>query len=400
MVAFSLAGSPFVSLPVTPRSSRDDIEAAFEARRAARPAAEPALAEAKARLLSPDGRLAAELAWIIDVGPLTARVLLEAMGGGDPAALLSSLTELPPLTKANVAADACVRLRSTAFIVPLEAAHGSIDFATLTTLINEIHAAAGEPGREAGDVSAAFAALTEFHAAAALEAMAAQGASQDVLSDLLRTPRPSRLVEALLAHYYHGASQPFAALEAEVDQTLARLTDGRDADASEILDLLPKWRTLSQPVLRHAKGLGVDDPRSLRVYGKIRNACFYLANDRRQSSAAAEILVALHGAFEDLPSANADIEGDQTFLKKLAAAAEPGAETTSAPTASYQASPVPAAEKPVRDYLSRFQRPSIRLTAPGSRDAIVWVLVGLVVLATLGVIVFQYRAALFGPSRR
>jgi hypothetical protein len=397
MAAFSLAGSPFVALPVLPRSTAEEIEAAYESRREAKPEAEATFLAAKRRLLSREERLGAELAWIIDVGPLTAKVLFEAMAKGDPATLLAALQELPPLTKANVAADACRRLRSTDFVAPLAAAHRSLDLSTVTDLVNQLHAASGAPLVDSAELDTALAILTQAHAAAALEAVGARGNVQEVLSALLRDARggSTRFLDEVTAQYYQGASQPYADVEAEVDGALARLTDGRDATASEVLEALPKWRALSQPVLRLANGLGVDEPRSLRLYSKIRNACLYIANDRRQASAASEILVALHGAFEDLPSSNADIEADQTFLKKLSeppAAAEVPPATVAPPAA------------PARlvmeggDPQSLFPRSAPRPRPIASRDAIIWGLVGVIVLATLGFLVFQYRTALFGAE--
>lgn len=395
MAAYSLAGSPFVALPVTPRSTAAQIEAAYQARRAARPEAEPTFLAAKQRLLSRDGRLGAELAWIIDVGPLTAQVLFEAMAKGDPATLMAALQELPPLTKANVAADACRRLRSTDFVTPLDAAHRGLDLSTVNDLINELHAASGAPPVDSAELSAALAVLTEAHAAAALEAMAARGNVQEILSALLKAPRAgqTRFLDEAMAQYYQGSSEPFAAVESEVDEALARMTDGRDATAPEVLEALPKWRALSQPALRLAKSLGVDEPRSLRLYGKIRNACLYIANDRRQAAAASEILVALHGAFEDLPTSNADIESDQAFLKKLSEAPAAPAPATAAPLRA-PASLILEGEEPP----GLFPKASARPRPPASRDAFIWVLVGVIVLATLGFLAFQYRTVLLGAA--
>ena len=139
----------------------------------------------------------------------------------------------------------------------------------------------------------------------------------------------------------------------------------------------------------------MDEPRSLRLYGKIRNACLYIANDRRQGAAASEILVALHGAFEDLPTSNADIESDQAFLKKLseAPAAPAPAPATAAPLRA-PASLVLEGEEPQ----GLFPRVSARPRPPASRDAIIWVLVGVIVLATLGFLAFQYRGMLLGAA--
>jgi hypothetical protein len=114
------------------------------------------------------------VAWLIDVGPREAVGLLGAMAGGDQAALLAALANQPPLTRANVAADACARLKSTAFISPVVAAHRALDVAALTQIINEIHAEIPMPPVAGRQLDAAVRALTMLHAGAALSAISAQ----------------------------------------------------------------------------------------------------------------------------------------------------------------------------------------------------------------------------------
>jgi hypothetical protein len=174
MAAFSFAYNPFVVLPVSLKASARDVEDSFQRRLAARPQDEAALTRARRLLLEPDSRLAAEVAWLIDVGPKDAVVLLGAMAGGNQSALLDALANQPPLSKANVAADACARLKSAAFLHPLAAAHRALDPVALAGHINEIHQAI--PMAEVGprQVGAAMQAITMLHAGAALEAISAQ----------------------------------------------------------------------------------------------------------------------------------------------------------------------------------------------------------------------------------
>jgi hypothetical protein len=174
MAAFSFAYNPFVILPVSLRASSRDVEEAFARRIAARPQDEVALRRARTLLLEPDSRLASEVAWLIDVGPREAVGLLGAMAGGDQAALLAALANQPPLTRANVAADACARLKSPAFIGPVAAAHRALDMAALTRIINEIHADIPMPPVAARQLDAAVRALTMLHAGAAMSAISAQ----------------------------------------------------------------------------------------------------------------------------------------------------------------------------------------------------------------------------------
>jgi hypothetical protein len=174
MAAFSFAYNPFVVLPVSLRASAREVEEAFQRRLAARPQDEAALTRARRLLLEPDSRLAAEVSWLIDVGPRDAVTLLGAMAGGNEAALLQALTSQPPLSKANVAADACGRMKSTAFLRPLADAHRALDAAALTTLLNDIHAAIPIALADPRQVQAALQAMAMLHAGSAVEAIAAQ----------------------------------------------------------------------------------------------------------------------------------------------------------------------------------------------------------------------------------
>src|SRR5579863_1429736 len=174
MAAFSFAHNPFVTLPVSIRATAREVEDAFQRRLAARPQDEAALTRAKRLLLEPDSRLAAEIAWLVDVGPKDAVTLLGAMAGGNQSALLEALANQPSLSKANVAADACARTKSAAFLKPLADAHRALDRAALVQQINEIHAAIPIAQVSERQMTAAFRALTMLHAGSALEAIGAQ----------------------------------------------------------------------------------------------------------------------------------------------------------------------------------------------------------------------------------
>jgi hypothetical protein len=226
MAAFSFAYNPFVVLPVSLRAGTRDVEEAFQRRLAARPQDEAALTRARRLLLEPDSRLAAELSWLIDVGPREAVTLLGAMAGGNEAALLDALSSQPALSKANVSADACARLKSAAYLRPLALAHRALDPAALTVLINEIHAAIPMPPASARLVEAALRAVTMLHAGAALEAISAQADPAAALANATVGPDAASgaLAEEILAQYWRrypavapetdGAAEPAPAVEA------------------------------------------------------------------------------------------------------------------------------------------------------------------------------------------
>jgi hypothetical protein len=226
MAAFSFAYNPFVVLPVSLRAGPRDVEESFQRRLAARPQDEAALTRARRLLLEPDSRLAAELSWLIDVGPREAVTLLGAMAGGNEAALLDALASQPALSKANVSADACARLKSTAYLRPLALAHRALDPAALTRLINEIHAAIPIPPASPRLVEAALRAVTMLHAGAALEAISAQADRATALANATVGPDAASgaLAEEILAQYWRrypppapeavGAEEPAPLVEA------------------------------------------------------------------------------------------------------------------------------------------------------------------------------------------
>jgi hypothetical protein len=216
MAAFSFAYNPFVILPVSLRASSREIEETYQRRLAARPQDEAALTRARGLLLEPDSRLASEVAWLIDVGPRDAVVLLGAMAGGDQTTLLEALADQPPLTRANVAADACARLRSPAFLSPLVAAHRALDVAALTELINQIHADIPIPPVAPRQLDAALGAMRMLHASAAMVAIGAQSDPAAALATVTEhgDGPASAFITELMAQYH-------ARFPAEVEELAA-----------------------------------------------------------------------------------------------------------------------------------------------------------------------------------
>ena len=235
MAAFSFAYNPFVILPVSLRASSGDVEEAYQRRLAARPQDEAALSRAKGLLLEPDSRLASEVAWLIDVGPREAVALLGAMAGGNEAALLEALANQPPLTRSNVAADACARLRSIAFLAPLASAHRALDVASLTDLINQIHAAIPIPAVVPRQLDAALGAMRMLHASAAMVAISAQSDPAAALAMVTQGPDGQSAFVTELTAQFQARFPPPVEVFAEPEVTAEPL----DAAATVVADEPP-----------------------------------------------------------------------------------------------------------------------------------------------------------------
>jgi hypothetical protein len=226
MTVFSFAANPFVVLPVSLRASHEDVEEAARKRVEARPQDWSAVARARTLLRDPQSRLAAELAWFIDVGAREAATLLQAMAGGE-AALLPALKNQPPLSRANVAADACARLKSTALLEPLVDAYRALDVDALGRIVNDIHAAIPMDAVAPEALRGALADLAGMHAAAALEALAAQDDPAAAFA-ALGDPRGNELLVELGRQLAARFPAP-AATEADISPEALAAAAGRFA---------------------------------------------------------------------------------------------------------------------------------------------------------------------------
>jgi hypothetical protein len=153
------------------------------------------------------------------------------MAGGNEAALLDALANQPPLTRANVAADACARLRSTAFLRPLVEAHRALDVTSLTELINQIHTSIPMSAVNPRQLDAALGAMRMLHANAAMVAISAQPdpAAAFALVTQSGNGHENAFVSTLVAQY-HAA---YPAETAHDDEARAALANGADRSAAE-----------------------------------------------------------------------------------------------------------------------------------------------------------------------
>src|SRR5687767_4425788 len=105
MQSFCLAQNPFAVLGLSPRGRVEEIEDAYEDALIERPQEEGELLRRKQELLTPNTRLLAELSWFPEIAPSRANHLLAKLAAKDEAGLLLAISELPPLSAANISAE-------------------------------------------------------------------------------------------------------------------------------------------------------------------------------------------------------------------------------------------------------------------------------------------------------
>jgi hypothetical protein len=319
MASFDLVNNPFSILAVSPRSKIADIEDAFEDAIIDDPQAEPRLLRTKQELLTPATRLSAELAWLSELAPTRSAKIILQIKARDLTSLKKVLPDLPPLSRANLAADCAERFGSVEVVGALIQAHSETNAELVAASLNSIHSAAGFTRVDAAGVSDAIRALRRRHAAAALSAIVAQAEPARALALLLEEhPDPhDPFLRDLMGEYDQWSSPHLGAIEEDVESALASVLDHHHDGPERLIGALKAWDELCQPAQIFAHSLELDEERSLRIYRKVRGGCIDLANDQGRYEQAREIAAVMLDLFKELPTALNELAADIATLKNL-----------------------------------------------------------------------------------
>lgn len=319
MAGFSLTENPFAILGVSPRAKRNEIEDAFEDALIENPQREQSLLRVKQALLSPPTRLAAEVAWMPEVAPAKAADLIAKLRDGKTVQLTKLISELPPLTRANVAADAMARFDDIQYVEQLIAAHASISLDATTGWFRSVRATSGFV--EVGDTQLfeAVRSLRKQHAASAMISIARSTHPAENMTRIMTAiddPHDGFLAD-LLVEFDHWSTPFLAGVETRIEALITSVLEDAGPAVEELVAALKDWDDLSQPAQVHAQHSGLDEPRSLRIYRKVRSACVTLANDQGRYGEAQQIAATMQHVFQELPTAAVELEGDISALAEL-----------------------------------------------------------------------------------
>lgn len=319
MDGFSLKANPFALLRVSPRAKITEIEDAYEDAIIERPDDEQSLLKTKQILLTPNARLFAELSWLSEVAPRRADQLVLMLDRANTSALLKALPDLPPLSSANLAAEACARLGDVRFIPTLIEAHGQIRHEAAFEWLNSTRATAGFARVEASQIQDALRALRTSHARSAVAAIVVQSDPAAALAAILedRNDPHDLILKEIFREYDHWSSPHLGEIERDIDAALSDLMAGHEGTVERLNERLAAWDELSQPAQLYSQLSGLDEERSLRIYRRVRSHCIDLANDHQRFADAHAIATVMRELFKELPTAAAELEGDIDTLARL-----------------------------------------------------------------------------------
>lgn len=296
--------------------------------------------QARADLVNPRSRLAAELSWLPGVSPRRAAQVMENIGDK---ASTSSTSELPPLAKANVLAArmeifVLEPYSATDYLLEMAAATNEIDAASVLRDVNEDRSVAGVPSIKDVDVLEGELAARRRHY---------RDVSRDQLdrllsSDLVRVTSKlimmttvngehpaGQFAEDVVAAYETGV-QEFIRVESEnVSKLIERIraevpaNDGRLEKSITILcKILANWHQVVKPVQMICRANGVGHRASQEVAFAVRSLGIDLFNEHDLIDESAKITACLKREFAFLPEFSERITEDAASLDEIKARQE------------------------------------------------------------------------------
>lgn len=328
MTALQLTDNPFTILGVSPRSRRGEINDAHQDGLLDAETAddERKLDMARQALFTPRDRLSAELSYLLGMRPSDARAALKSRSSAE---FEKAAENVDSVARTNLLAEAASLATSsddTRRIVDLLlAAHADIDESDLHRTLEEERSVSGFGPVSRSDIASELKAITERHAAVALDAF---GRFDAAAGEILRvvevrcaaaTLRQDRLAISLLAQYERLVSPK---LESETS-AISSLLDDYVNDLSgrgifpEVERRLVDWDKIAQPLQRADEHLGADEVHSQRLHKEVRRAVLTLANEHERHADALRLSELAQKLFAELPSAAAQLATDVESLVSL-----------------------------------------------------------------------------------
>jgi hypothetical protein len=322
--AFNIALNPFAILGVSPRANAAELSDARSDRLFDGDVDEGTLDSAFSDLTVDARRLPHELSWLSDMSPSRASALsdrLKKITEGD----IADVTEdAPQLARLNLLAHLLSAFpRNQRLFRSLLAAHSSINWRSVRQQINESRQVAGFPAVRDTAWDQAQNDLVDRHAGVFVDALVKLESGPETLAAILDdsalcTGAPE-VIEQIINRYDRWTIPQLERISGEIDQALENIKsdDSPKPSIDTIKKALGRWKRLSLPVQLRDHEKGLDEPRSLQIFYKIRDAALWFANDCDKHDVAHDISQSLSNNFEKLPTATKKTADDLETLSEL-----------------------------------------------------------------------------------
>lgn len=322
--ASRLASSAFTTLGVSVRANKEQILVAYDDK-LFEGLAEERLAVARAKLTLARDRLSEELRFLSDVAPTRAREAVSELSSvSDVNSAVAIAESLPNLSRINAFAELLSRFGSLVIESACEA-YGDFDPESAREAIDQTRAASGFPPISDAAWSKELAAYQEEQARLFFEAVRGSNEPAVALAQIVERSSASTsdwysgFLSKAVDLYDRWSEPKLVEIEEHLDRSIARVREvATDTTAVQAIERhLADWDLINQPVQLRDHGKGLDEPKSKRVFNKIRNLAIWLANDCGEYSSAYALSRALEHTFPELPSVVAQLSEDIETLSSL-----------------------------------------------------------------------------------
>jgi hypothetical protein len=321
---FDLLASPFSILGVDPTASLQQIAEAFDVALAGH-VPESDLIAARAALIDPRQRTAAELSFLLDAHAQDIKTLLAALKS-DPSLddLVRLADRLAPLSKANFLVHAGSRRPANAnLLYALVDAHACIDPMTVFTRLEETRRTAGVALASFDSVRDGLHELLLLHLEAVLSGYPTARASAKPIEEctkrILTSADPSRIdaLQRMIRAFGSKVAPALRQIEERIKST-AEMLRSRPEELSFTYSLaseLRKWIGLARPLVELEAHKGRDEERASQLFVEVRNLFVDLADRHERFDVALSICNSAAEVFQLLPQATEQLNADRVALE-------------------------------------------------------------------------------------
>lgn len=319
----SLADNPFALLELPIASDASAISQAYDALSFEPGRDEGALSAARAALMAPRDRLAAEIGWAPGLARLTLDALAVALRTQDAVTLRSLHGKAAGLARLNIGHALLEMDRAD---VPAATAILSdardVDAETVLEALDEARFAAREREIDRGLFEECLDDHARMLGGQAALAFAATAAGRAALTRALQAMGPSTgrfdatLRDALLGGYGREIAQALDQSQARIMASITALTaePGSQGQATSLLTALDVWSNLRRPMQLHEAARGLDDPASGEIFAAVRSLSIRLSNEHEQYEIALRLGRALLSSFALVPNHRVALERELPTL--------------------------------------------------------------------------------------
>lgn len=319
-----LKENPFFILGVNFRDNRDIVLDAFENKVSDETNEEAVLTQAQKSLLISKSRLEAEVKWFPDLSPKKISEIIKKQN--DYKALQEIMLDLTGVSQANLVCYlSSFNLGDISLLKTLINAQESISLDNIKNFINSNRSIAGFPEVSSPLLENALQELKKCYTKLALQSIISSKKPENTMTQLIQDfscadIEQRQFLERIAEQYDVWVIPKLRDFEDKIECLIVDANETH-ADLSEIvnniIDILHDWDAYAQPSQLIFQAKNLDEPRSKKVFDKIRDFSLWLANEKQEHTLSLNLSKISKEIFFELPSVTNQLDEDIDTLEDL-----------------------------------------------------------------------------------